>query len=159
MKKIIIPLLLFLLLSCGNEKRLTLLTDGNEALDACIAANDFTIICYIDSADCTYCSMQWLDLWTYRERELEKLRTGIVLIVGNTDEEEVYEALSLLQRKYPVVFDKSANLKKNNAFILNQYSVIAVNKEKEVVWLGLPIENENTWNLFCEKLRSLSRSN
>ena len=159
MKKIIIPLILLLLMSCGNEKRLTLLTDGNEVLDACIAANDFTILCYIDSADCTYCSMQWLDLQTYRERELEKLKTGIVLIVGNTDEEEVYEALSLLQRKYPVVFDKSTNLKKNNAFILNQHSVIAVNKEKEVVWLGLPIENENTWNLFCKNLRRLSRSN
>ena len=157
MKKNIIPLILLLLLSCGNEKRLTLLTDGNEMLDSCIRANDFTIICYIDSADCTFCSIQWLDFWTYRESELEKLKTGIVLIVDNTDEEEVYDALSLLQRKYPVVFDKSSTLKKNNAFILNQYSVFAVNKEKEAVWLDSPIENENTWNLFSKKLRRLSR--
>ena len=158
MRKSISLLILLLALSCGNEKRLHFVTESAGTLDSCIFVNDFTILCYIDSADCTVCSMQWLTLWSHRERELEKLNTGIVLIVNNTDEKAVYDALEHLQLKFPVAFDNNSALKQNNPLLLGQFPVFAVNREKEVVWLGTPIESETTWNLFCKTLQKLSES-
>ena len=123
MKNHIIPLILILLLSCGEEKRLYLQIDGNATLDECIRANDFTVLCYIDSVDCTFCSMQWLDLWTFRMEDLKKLKTGIALIVRNPDEEAVRDALSRLQLQFSVAYDKSSTVKQNNPLILNHYNV------------------------------------
>ena len=151
-------LILLLALSCGKENRLHLVTEGAGTLDSCMLVNDFTVLCYIDSANCTVCSMQWLTLWSHRERELEKLNTGIVLIVNNTDEKAVYDALEHLQLKFPVAFDNYSALKQNNPLLLGQFPVFVVNREKEVVWLGTPIESETTWNLFIKTLQKLSES-
>ena len=121
--------------------------------------NDFTIFCYFDSTNCTVCSMQWLDSWSYRMSELKKMNTGIALVVRNPDEEAVRDALDQLLLHFPVTFDTSSTFKQNNKLLLTQQSVFAVNKKKEVVWLGLPIESEKTWNQFCKTIKHLSKSN
>ena len=158
MRTIFLPLIALLAFSCGNEKRLHLVTENFGTLDSCILVNDFTIFCYIDSADCTVCSMQWLNLWSHRENELEKLNTGIVLIVNNTDEKAVNDAIEHLQLRFPVVLDNFSNIKKSNPIFMSKNSVLTINKEKEVIWLGIPIESEKTWNLFIKTLRKLSES-
>jgi len=158
MKKTILPLLVFLVWSCGEEKRLYLSTESHPALDSCILANDFTIICYIDSSNCSVCAMQWLIGWSARADELKNMNTNIMLIARNSDEEAVHDALEQLHLTFPLTFDPFYTIKQNNAIIMNQHAVFAVNKEKEVVWLGLPIANEKTWNLFCKTIRQLLKS-
>jgi len=102
--------------------------------------------------------MKWLDYWGFRNDDLKKLKTGVALIVHNSNEEIVNKEISRLHMKFPVVFDKSSAIKQNNPLILNQYSVFTVNKEKEVIWLGAPINNEETWNLFYKTLQRHSIS-
>jgi len=152
-------LIMFLLVSCGNEKKLHLVTDNLSVLNSCIISNDFTIVCYVDSANCTTCSMQWLQYWASHEDELKELNTGIALVVRNPDEEAVRDALDQLLLHFPVTFDMSSTFKQNNKLLLTQQSVFAVNKEKEVVWLGLPIESDKTWQQFCKTIKHLSKSN
>ena len=128
-------------------------------LDSCVTSNSFTIFCYIDSADCTVCSMQWLDYWSFYEDDLRKMNTGLSLIVSNSDEKTVIEALDNLRITYPVIFDKFSIIKQNNIILLKQNSVFVVNKKKEVVWLGLPNKSEKTWALFQKTLHHLSKTN
>ena len=155
--KNIIKLTVLLLISCGSEKRLHLVLENCNSLDSCIIRNEYTIICYIDSAACTVCALQWLNLWTLRKEELKKMNTGIVLIVNNPEEEVVYNTLESLQLEFPVTFDKLSTIKQKNDILINK-SVFMINKEKEVIWLGLPIQNEKTWDLFCKTIQYHSKS-
>ena len=97
--------------------------------------------------------MQWLHRWTYFEDELKKLNTGIVLIVRNSDEEAVHSIMEHLRLDFPVIFDKNSTIRRQNGAILWHHSVFVINRKKEIVWLGLPIENEASWNLFRRTLR------
>lgn len=157
MKNILVPLI-FLLLACGNERKIMFQAMDFHCIDSCIQNNNITVFCYIDSADCTVCSMQWLNLWLHYLNELKKYDTGIALIVNNTDEYVVKNYLTHLQLDFPVVFDKSSMIKQKNAIVLNHHSIFAVNENKEVVWLGSPIKNEDTWNLFIKMLQRHSKT-
>ena len=160
MKRFLIPLVSSLLLfSCGEEK--TILHTGNSGADfeTAMLGNKFTIFYYIDSTDCDPCAMQWLFRWIYFEEELKKLNTGVVLIVRSSNKEVIYETMEQMRLDFPVVFDKASTIKQNNAAILEQHPVFAVNNKKEVIWLGLPIADEDTWNKFCKTLRQKSKRN
>ncbi len=145
--------MLLLLLSCKEEKKQFFQTGDCSNIDTYMLGNDFTIFCYIDSTNCTTCAMQWLTRWLYFEDELKKLKTGIVLIVRNANEDAVHNTLTQLRLNYPVVFDDFSNIRRKNEIILNQYSTFAVNNKKEVVWLGIPIESEASWNSFRKMLQ------
>ena len=150
---------MLLMFSCKNANKLHIVIENQSVLDSCILSKNYTIICYIDSANCTTCSMQWLQLWVAYMDELKEMNTGITLVVNNSDEEAVRDALDQLLLHFPVTFDTSSTFKQNNKLLLTQQSVFAVNKKKEVVWLGLPIESEKTWNQFCKTIKHLSKSN
>jgi len=159
MKKIIISLFFLLLLSCGEAEKLFFHIEGNDAFDTCMLDNKFTIFCYIDSSGCAPCALQWLHRWTYSyfEDELNKLKTGVALIIRNSDEEAIHDVMTYLRYEFPVIFDRNSAIKHNNEAILDQRSVFVVNRKKEVVWLGVPLESENSWALFCKTLRRQSR--
>ena len=157
MKTSMICLILLILLSCGIDNKLFLLAEGSPTLDSCIVENDFTVFCYIDSTDCTFCSMKWLDYWAFHEDDMKSLKIGVALIVRSQDEKAVFDAVGRLSCKFPVVFDKTSIIKQNNPLILNQYYVFAVNRAKEVVWFGSPLDNEETWDLFTKTLQKNSK--
>ena len=148
MRKIIMPLIVLLLFSCGKNKKIIFQTDGCYNLEASMLGNDFTVFCYIDSTNCTVCDMQWLHLWTYHEEELKKLKTNVVLIVCNRNEDVIYDAMRELRLNFPVVFDGFSDIKCKNEIIFNHHSTFVVNNKKEVIFLGIPIRSKGAWNLF-----------
>ena len=155
MKKFVVPpvLALLLLFSCRREEKMIFQTVGIDKLEACLRSNEYTIFCYFDSTRCTTCSMEWLTRWTHFNDELKSLNAGLVLIVRNSDEDAVYETMTFLRLFVPVVFDTSFAIKKANYALLRQSFCFTVNSKKEVVWIGLPIKDEKSWNEFCKTLR------
>jgi hypothetical protein len=159
MKKIIILLALPLLFSCGKSEKIFFHTENNGNFEAGMLDNKFTVFCYIDSTDCSPCALQWLHKWKYFEEDLKKMKTGVALIVRGSDEDVVYSTLTNLRLNFPVVFDKSSSIKQDNATILDEHLVFAVNHKNEVFWLGLPIVNEASWDSFCKIVRRRSMIN
>ncbi len=155
MKRFVAFLILITLFSCGRERQL-FHTENNDAFDMCMQDNKFTIFCYIDSTDCAPCSMRWLSQWTYFEEDLQKLNTNVALIFQRNDKEAIFEALKQQRLSFSVIFDGSWAIRQNNPAILSQYSVFVVNRRKEVVWKGLPIESEDTWKSFRKTIRQKS---
>jgi hypothetical protein len=54
---------------------------------------------------------------------------------------------------FPVLFDGSLAIRRDNPAVLSQYSTFVVNRKKEIVWKGLPIESEESWRAFRKKIR------
>jgi len=153
MNRVVIPLILLVLFSCGETEKLFFHIENSDVVESAMLDNKFTIFCYVDSVDCNPCVMYWLHRWTHFEDELKKMKAGIILIVRRSDKEEVHDLMIHLRLNFPVIFDGSSIIKHDNEAILNRYSVFVVNRKKEVVWLGVPIESRASWNLFCKTLR------
>ena len=153
MRNIIIPLALLMLFSCGEAEKQYFRIDDCAILNAGVHNNGFTIFCYIDSAECNICVVQWLHRWTYFEDDLKEMKVGVVLIVRNSDEDAVRKLMDFLRLDFPIIFDKSATIRRQNRAMLRQHSVFVVNNKKEVVWLGLPIESRTSWNSFRRMIR------
>ena len=153
MKRIFIPLILLVLLSCGETEKQFFHIEGSDVVETAMLNNKFTVFCYIDSTDCDPCALLWLHRWNYFEDELNKLNTNVALIVRSSDEKAIQDAMAQMRLNYPVIFDGNSTIKISNEAILNRHSVFVVNHKKEVIWLGLPIECENSWNSFLKHLR------
>ncbi len=158
MKRFVAFLILITLFSCGREPQLFHIENGDD-FASCMRDNKFTIFCYMDSSDCTSCSMQWLSRWRYFEEDLNKLNTNVALIVQKMEKESVFETMKRRNLDFPIIFDGSWSICLNNPEIFSQYSVFVVNRKKEIVWKGLPIENEDTWKSFCKTIRRKSLFN
>ena len=155
MKKIVIILVLLGLFSCKEQERVVFHMDNCEIIETYLLDNSFTIFCYIHSSHCDPCAMQWLHRWTWPEfrNDLEKLNVGVVLIVQSSDKESIRNIVRSMRLNFPVIFDSTGIIKQNNPAILNQHSVFVINRRKEVVWLGAPLENQSSWDLFRRTLR------
>lgn len=151
----ILQIIMILLFSCGRETQLFHI-ENNEEFYACMQEHDFTVFCYIDSTDCAPCSMQWLNRWVHFKSDLEKLNTNVALIVRNRNTDTVFGVMSHLRLDFPVIFDSTLTIMRDNPEVLSQYSTFVVNNEKEVVWKGLPIENEDSWKGFRKSIRGRS---
>jgi len=75
------------------------------------------------------------------------------LIVQGSDRESIRNTMRNLRLNFPVIFDSTGGIKQNNQPILNRHPVFVVNRRKEVVWQGFPLETQNSWDSFRRTLR------
>lgn len=120
---------------------------------------NFTIITYIDSSECTSCSLECIKRFSLYD--FDQLYTEHLLVVRSVDEIKIKEILNNLFIDYPVIYDRNGEFKKLNKFLSESiFKTFVIDKCKSIVWLGSPIETNKTWKLFNKMINnSISKKN
>jgi hypothetical protein len=116
--------------------------------------NKYILISYIDSSKCTRCELE--NIKQYMLHDFSKVSTENILIINSQEETKIKDILSELYIDYPVFFDKTGELKKENKFLnedLFQYFVI--DKDMNIIWLGSPILSKESWILYNKLINKL----
>lgn len=119
--------------------------------------NTLHIIMYIDSTECTPCSVDNIIMWNKSEYEkyMSKYKIDILLVFGTTQETVVRELMANYSISYPYAIDKRRNLLRANDFLSDKkFHTFIVDSNRKIIWLGSPIYSEKTWGLFTEMLDS-----
>jgi hypothetical protein len=115
-------------------------------------STEYTAIVYVDSTSgCTPCAFRYLNTWKIYQKTLNKHNTEIFLIINHSDEHLVTEILKSIG-VFKFVFDKKSKFKIVNYQIFQDASdgVFVIDKNRNVVFTGSPIVNEETWNSFVK---------
>jgi peroxiredoxin len=115
---------------------------------------EYIVVIYIDSAECTPCSLNHLSLWKVHKKELEKHNAGILLVVRNSDEQAVINALKAIKTVFPFITDKGGRFKAING--ISQFAksnTFVMDKNKNVVFAEYPVTDEKTWKRFIKRIK------
>jgi hypothetical protein len=119
---------------------------------------DYTVVIYIDSAQCTPCSLEHLKLWKFCKKDLEEHNTGILLIIHNSDEQLVIETLKSIG-VFNFILDKGGKFKLNNEiFKIINNNVFVMDRNKNVIFTESPIANKKQWDLFIKGIKNNTKS-
>lgn len=167
-EKIIFCSLVLLCCSCNNPDnssknkfsnsvvgfRLSCAEEMESNFDSLFLDNRTLIVAYVDSCLCTSCYFK--DFQKYNMHNLESHMTDLVFVVS----ESIYTKMgidSVLKQyglDYLVLLDVKGHLKQNNDFLHNPvYNVFVIDRDYNIIWLGSPIKNEDTWNLFLAEIK------
>lgn len=159
--KIISICLLVFLCSC-NLKRSS--GDLNYLIDREIVFNndsllryvgpEYTLISYVDSGECTPCSLNKVQIYQRNKDELEELGINVILLVKNTDKELVHAILKDMHIQFPVFFDENGFFKTKNELPNDvNFQDLIIDKDYRVIWLGSPFFDKNSWEKFKQMIR------
>lgn len=114
---------------------------------------DFAIITYIDSSECTICSLERIKQFSLYD--FNQLHSEILLVIRVVDENKTNEILNNLCIDYPVIYDRNGEFREFNYF-LNEpiFKTFVIDKQKNIIWMGLPIETSKTWKLFNKMIKN-----
>jgi hypothetical protein len=77
----------------------------------------YMVIIYVDSSECTPCSLDHLSLWKKHHRELAHNETGILLIIHNSNKDAVVNVLKNKKIAFNFIFDEGRKFKCNNKYM------------------------------------------
>jgi Icc-related predicted phosphoesterase len=110
------------LISCKPAFDKVIFTDAN--IEQYTRNNEYTAIVYVDSTGgCRPCAFQYLNSWKAYQKTLNKNNTEILLVINYSDEQLVIE-------------------------ILRSIGVFVIDRDKNVIFAGSPIMNEEKWNAY-----------
>jgi hypothetical protein len=132
--------------------------DMNDLWKSKTEKYNYTLILYVDSTDCTPCSLNDVSLFKQYEDQLRnQFNTEILLVIQNIDYDYVNTVLSNINIYYPFILDISKEFKTINKIPdIHKYQTFLINKEKEIIWIGSPVINKNLWNLFTQAMQILN---
>jgi hypothetical protein len=151
LNKLILGLCIVFLISCTQELKIVFPDDITKTKIHAMS-NKHLIIIYIDSKECTTCSLRTLKPWILSKKNLDKYNIGILPVIRHTDEQDVMETLHSLDIKLPVVLDKKGDFKilNDEIFKIATDGVFVINQDDNVIFTGSMISNEKKWNSFIE---------
>ena len=116
----------------------------------------YSVVVYWDSITCPSCILDEVYIWKEHKEELKSLRMDVLLIFDDEDMKRIPYDLSSLCDRIKVGVDKGNAFYANNIFLQNRiYHTSVVNQSNEIIWLGSPLRNENTWRNFKEYINYL----
>ena len=128
-----------------------------EFINLHVKENNYVVISYNDSTDCNSCSFLPLTYWKYYQREVNKYKIKNILIAQSA-EHDLIKYFDDFGISYPVIFDAKGEFKLKNKLSDNpKYHTIIINKDKKVIWIGSPVLDHRTWDLFIQMLKSLEK--
>jgi hypothetical protein len=82
---------------------------------------------------------------------LEKHKTGILLVILNSDEEAITNTLNQMDVAFHFIIDKESKFTGNNeVFKFAKDKAFVMNKNKNVIFPDSPIKNEENWAKFIK---------
>lgn len=120
----------------------------------------YKIIAYIDSAACTPCTLQNFTLWKNFTEKLEKSDTELIIILKSDRNQEIQEILNHYDIHFPVFINPQGDFKTTNHLPTNiLLHTFLLDKKNQVAFVGSPIQNENSWELFQKVISQLNNHN
>ena len=129
------------------------LKDLNVFIDKLYNAQ-WIIVIYVDSLNCIECDLDLIE-WKQRVRELEKLCIDVpfLFVINAKYSSKVREIAKRDNFKYPFFFNKNNYYSSINKQLESvKFSTFLLDKEKEIIFVGNPINNPKVWQLYKEKI-------
>jgi len=167
MKNVLGVLFLFLFLGCNNNTNIevrminfsrgethagrTLVFPGELGRSLAEEFNSYKymLVLYYDSTQCAPCAIDKLKILRHYKEDFEELHIKILLVVEHSSEEYINGIRQSL--KYPVLMD-TVNFREAVRSVGHHSFVI--DKNKNVVGFGYPIESEETWKSFKQIMKN-----
>jgi hypothetical protein len=137
---------------CKHDTKVVFPDNISEEVHNYIQTNKFTVITYIDSIECTPCSLSPLSNWKTHKKELDKYNTNLLLVIHSDKEQETLEILQSLGLDINCVFDREKKFYDANEklFKIADYETFVIDEHNNVRFTGLPIVDEKHWKAFIE---------
>lgn len=156
-------ILFFLFFSCSENKNACSVTDfiGVTFDLKCskkvpFNKNSNKIIVYFDSTHCNSCALDDVIIWEKHIEELESYNLEIMLLCAKNREKLLLDYMAEYSIKYPLLVAFTENPSQSYPFLQQeQFRTFVLNPENEIIWIGSPIYNKNTWKQFCEMMTLL----
>jgi hypothetical protein len=154
--KYIIPILTaIIIMSCKDKIKVIFPDSVRDEVTQYIQTHNYIVVIYVDSSNCAPCSLRNLDFWNPRNKELNDNNTGILLVIHNSDEQQIVNTLKTLDISFPFIFDRGRKFKAENIriFGITRDNTFVMNKDKDVIFIGSPIASEEKWNSFIKLVK------
>jgi hypothetical protein len=137
--------------ACRQELGKVILPDNYPAgIEQYMDQQKYMIMIYVDSSDCTPCSLKHLFPWDSHREKFEKNGIGILLIFRNTDERVVSRAVKLIGT-FHFVFDREGKFKEDNKFYKYvKDNIFVMDRDNNVIMTESPLANEKAWESFIK---------
>ena len=122
-----------------------------------INSNENLLVIIIKSEDCHECALKNINMYKYYDQDFSTYRTKILLVTERNNEKEITMLLESMSINYPVVYDDNNEFVNKNKFVNPLLYTFAINKKKEIIWIGSPITDDKTWHLFCKQMQKEKR--
>lgn len=115
----------------------------------------YMVVVYVDSSECTPCSLNHLSLWKKHQNELKQNETGILLIIHNSDENIVINILKDKKISFHFMIDRERRFKYKNreAFVPSYDNTFVMDRNRNVIFSGSPIATEEKWKSFIKLVK------
>jgi hypothetical protein len=152
-KLLLFTFFISMLISCKEDMDKVFFTDID--IEQYTQNTEYTVIVYVDSTSgCTPCAFRHLNMWKAYQKTLNKYNADILLVINHSDKQLVIEILKSIG-VFQFVFDKRSKFKIVNYTIFRDAfdGVFVIDKNKNVVFTGSPIVNEETWKSFIKRIK------
>lgn len=114
----------------------------------------YTMVVYVDSAECSSCALSKLRFWNPLIAEAKKKQLDIdyvfILAPKKEDMEDVNVELEITDLQSSIYVDTAFAFKKNNKDLPkeNKYHSFLLNTEGKVIFIGSPIANKKIMDIY-----------
>lgn len=114
----------------------------------------YTMVVYVDSAECSSCALSKLRFWNPLIAEAKKKQLDIdyvfILAPKKEDMEDVNVELEITDLQSSIYVDTAFAFKKNNKDLPkeNKYHSFLLNTEGKVIFIGSPIANKKVMDIY-----------
>jgi hypothetical protein len=152
---ILFSLLCFFFVSCDESIKIVFPNVVQTEIEQYMQKQKYIVVIYIDSSECTPCALNHLNLWKKHRRELAQNETGILLIINNSDEDIIINTLKNEKISFYFLIDRGKKFKLRNreAFGFSNNNTFVMDNNKNVIFNGSPIANEEKWKSFMKLLK------
>jgi hypothetical protein len=148
MKRYILLFILVGFTACKFETKIFVPVGIAEKFQLAIQDNNYTIILYLDSTECSPCTLKPLIKWKLHKVETKKYKLDF-LLVYNGDESEIRESMNFFDLDFPCILDENKDFFNANIMNFNHSTyALVIDKHYKVVFTGIPFIDEKRWNKF-----------
>jgi hypothetical protein len=138
--------------SCNRETKVIFPEKMQDEISQYIQKHKYTAVIYVGHSQCTTCALSNLNTWKVHKKTLDKNDVGILLVFRDRDENKIIEILKSLKIVFMFIFDKTGQFGTNNEASLSEDNVFVMDKDKNVIFKGSPVKNEEKWNAFIKSI-------
>jgi hypothetical protein len=135
-------------ISCKRESKAVFPDEIPDEISQYIQTHKYTVVIYVAPSQCTTCAISNLATWKVHKKTLDKYDIGILLVFRERDENKIIEILKSLKIVFMFIFDKTGQFRINNESSIAKDNVFVMDKDRNVIFTGSPIINEERWNAF-----------
>lgn len=115
------------------------------------------MVMYLATAECVPCSLNVINKLKYHQQLFRDVRSGQCLLVQDTSERSgVAELIASFDFPFPALFDADDAILRENPVLSNALAkTFIMDREYNIIWVGSPIQNEKSLELYTKMMYKL----